>query len=36
MDKRETNDVLRRNVELLSKIGEKEAGMMPAVEAPLP
>ena len=36
MDKRETNDVLRRNVELLSKIGKKEAGMMPAVEAPLP
>ena len=36
MDKRETNDVLRRNVELLSKIGEKEASMMPAVEAPLP
>ena len=36
MDIRETNDVLRRNVELLSKIGEKEAGMMPAVEAPLP
>ena len=36
MDKRDTNDVLRRNVALLSKIGEKEAGMMPAVEAPLP
>lgn len=36
MDKKEINDVLRRNVALLSKIGEKEAGMMPAVEAPLP
>ena len=36
MDKKETNDVLRRNVSLLSKIGEKEAGMMPAIEAPLP
>ena len=36
MDKKETNDVLRRNVALLSKIGEKEAGMMPAIEAPLP
>ena len=36
MDKRDTNDVLRRNVALLSKIGEKEAGMMPAIEAPLP
>ena len=36
MDKKGTNDVLRRNVALLSKISEKEAGMMPAVEAPLP
>ena len=36
MEKRETNDVLRRNVSLLSKISEKEAGMMPAIEAPLP
>ena len=36
MDKKGTNDVLRRNVALLSKIGEKEAGMMPAIEAPLP
>ena len=36
MDKKDTNDVLRRNVALLSKIGEKEASMMPAVEAPLP
>ena len=36
MDKKETNDVLRRNVVLLSKISEKEAGMMPAIEAPLP
>ena len=36
MEKSEKNDVLRRNVALLSKIGEKEAGMMPAVEAPLP
>ena len=36
MDKIGTNDVLRRNVALLSKIGEKEAGMMPAIEAPLP
>ena len=36
MDKKCTNDVLRRNVALLSKIGEKEAGMMPAIEAPLP
>ena len=30
------NNVLRRNVALLSKLGEKEAGMMPATEAPLP
>ena len=36
MDKKDTNDVLRRNVALLSKIGEKEASMMPAIEAPLP
>lgn len=36
MDKKEINDVLRRNVSLLSKISEKEAGMMPAIEAPLP
>ena len=36
MDKKCTYDVLRRNVALLSKIGEKEAGMMPAIEAPLP
>ena len=36
MEKRDINDVLRRNVALLSKIGEKEASMMPAIEAPLP
>ena len=36
MDNRDKNDVLRRNVALLSKLGEKEAGMMPAIEAPLP
>ncbi len=31
-----TNDVLQRNVTLLSKLTEQEVGMMPAVEAPLP
>ena len=36
MEKRDINDVLRRNVAQLSKIGEKEASMMPAIEAPLP
>ncbi len=36
MYKRETNEVLRKNVALLSKLSEKEAGMMPGVEAPLP
>ena len=36
MDKKQTNDTLRRNVELLSKQTEKEVGMMPATEAPLP
>ena len=36
MDKKQMNDTLRRNVTLLSKMTEKEVGMMPAVEAPLP
>jgi serine O-acetyltransferase len=36
MDIKQTNDTLRRNVELLSKQTEKEVGMMPATEAPLP
>ena len=36
MDKNSINDTLRRNVALLSKQTEKEVGMMPAVEAPLP
>ena len=36
MDKKQTNDTLRRNVELLSKQTEKEVGMMPATEVPLP
>ena len=36
MDKKAMNDVLRRNVALLSKQTEKEVGMMPATEAPLP
>ena len=36
MEKNQKNDVLRRNVALLSKISEKEAGMMPVIEAPLP
>ena len=31
-----TNEVLQRNVTLLSKLTEQEVGMMPAVEAPLP
>jgi hypothetical protein len=30
MNKKDTNDVVRRNVTLLSKISEKEASMMPA------
>ena len=36
MDKKQANDVLRRNVALLSKMSEKEISMMPATEAPLP
>ena len=36
MDKKQMNDTLRRNVELLSKQTEKEVGMMPVTEAPLP
>jgi serine O-acetyltransferase len=36
MDKQQMNDTLRRNVELLSKQTQKEVGMMPATEAPLP
>lgn len=36
MDKKQANDTLRKNVELLSKQTEKEVGMMPATEAPLP
>ena len=36
MDKKKINDTLRRNVALLSKQTEKEVGMMPATEAPLP
>ena len=36
MDKKQVNDVLRQNVALLSKQSEKEVGMMPATEAPLP
>ena len=36
MDKKQTNDVLRRNVSLLSKHTEKEVSMMPATDAPLP
>lgn len=35
MDKT-TNDVLLRNVELLSRMTEQERGMMPQTEAPLP
>ena len=35
MDKR-LNDVLLRNVSLLSKLTEQEVSMMPAIEAPLP
>ena len=36
MDKKQLNETLRRNVALLSKMTEKEVGMMPATEAPLP
>ena len=31
-----SNDILLKNVDLLSKLTEQEVGMMPAVEAPLP
>ena len=30
------NDILLKNVSLLSKLTEQEVGMMPATEAPLP
>ena len=36
MDKKQVNDVIRQNVAQLSKLSDKEVGMMPAVEAPLP
>jgi serine O-acetyltransferase len=36
MDKNSINDTLRKNVALLSKQTEREVGMMPATEAPLP
>jgi len=34
--KKETNDILLKNVHLLSKMTQQEISMMPAVEAPLP
>ena len=36
MDKKTVNGVLQKNVALMSKYTEKEVGMMPATEAPLP
>ena len=36
MDKKQVNDVLRQNVALMSKQSNREVGMMPATEAPLP
>ena len=33
---KKSNDILLKNVNLLSKLTEQEVGMMPAVEAPLP
>ena len=36
MDKKKQNETLRKNVALLSKYSENEAGMMPATVAPLP
>lgn len=36
MDKKTVNGVLQKNVALMSKHTEKEVGMMPATEAPLP
>ena len=35
-DHRPENDILLKNVSLLSKLTEQEVGMMPATEAPLP
>lgn len=35
MDKK-TNEILQKNVALLSKLSEQEVNMMPAIEAPLP
>ena len=35
MDKK-SNDILLKNVTLLSKLTEQEVSMMPATEAPLP
>ena len=31
-----TNEILQKNVALLSKLTEQEVNMMPAIEAPLP
>ena len=36
IDKKTVNGVLQKNVALMSKHTEKEVGMMPATEAPLP
>ena len=36
MDKKQVNDVIRQNVAQLSRLSDKEVGMMPAVETPLP
>ena len=36
IDKKTVNGVLQKNVALMSKYTEKEVGMMPATEAPLP
>ena len=36
MERKEINEVLRRNVDILSRHTDKELGMMPATDAPLP
>ena len=36
MDKKNVNEILQRNVAVLSRQTEREVGMMPATEAPLP
>ena len=34
--KKQRNDIILKNVDLLSKLSSQEVGMMPATEAPLP